>query len=161
MCKLFVHSVVAIAMFASAVMTSAQSPSMLDLRIKTESSNGIIVANFINQGTSSIKLWKGANSWAWDNVRFVIIRNHVSFYFRRNPAEAFTRNGPAYYDVKKLESVAHAFDIFDGSWLASEGAPQKLVKGDTIICAYAVNSTPEAAKYNVWVGTACAITNAE
>ena len=158
---LYRYAISLIVIFALPAMATAQPASALNISVKADPRTGTIIVHFINPGSGPIRLWKGPNSWSWDNVRFIIIRDHVSSYFRRDPEEIFTRNIPAYDEVSEHKSLDRVFSVFDGSWVASKNAPKQLEKGDTIICVYAVNPTPEAAKYEVWVGTACGMSGAK
>jgi len=143
--------------FALCSIAHAQPTNLLGITLNVKPHTARIIVHFNNKGSTPLRLWGNGNSWGWDNVRFIVIRDQVPFYFRRNPEEIFTRNGPGYDEVGKLKSLDRAFDISDGSWVASKNAPKELLRSDTVICAYAINSTPEAAKYDVWIGTACGV----
>ncbi len=154
---LYRYFIVFTVVFTLCTIAHTQPANMLDITLNVSPHSARIIVHFNNKGSTPLRLWGDGNSWGWDNVRFIIIRNNVPFYFRRNPDEMFTRNGPGYDEVGKLKSLDRAFDLSDGSWITSKNAPKEILRSDTVICTYAINSTPAAAKYDVWIGTACGV----
>ena len=140
----------------SCAAQSRPSDENLVISVLLEPVHGAITVCFTNKSDNTLRIWRDSNSWGWDNLEFVVIRERVPYFFRRNPNEGFTRNIASFETIQSAQKVERKANLFDGTWVSSYGAPLSLREDDTIIAAYTVKITPEAQKLQVWTGVACA-----
>lgn len=136
------------------VSSVASDDSGLSLKITKLSRQGKVTVQLFNTMSHSARVWKDSNSWGAAHWRFLVIRKgHLNIYFE-NPAREFTRNIPAFEEIRPGKSIKHEIDIASGEWRSSSAKGVELEPDDTVVIIYDVPFTPEAERMNVWYGVA-------
>ena len=141
------------------VLCPAKQPSAMKISLAISKAAPMALAiDFENSSDQAIHLWTDSNSWGWENLAIVVMRQGNPHFYRRTLNEGFTRNVPRFDVIEPGKSLGRVINLADGSWICSGQPLANLMKTDTIIALYAVPKSTEGSERNVWSGVACGAT---
>lgn len=157
MVRIFLTCIFVLLLANSSGFASGTKSTSLALRIQKIDLSGLIEVTLSSPSSTTERVWKSSNSWGAANWRVFAVRGSDLFLFREDPDQTFSRNFPAFEEVKGEKTIS--LNINSEDWIGPVSGFGGFQKGDTIIVVYDVPATSEARRHDVWYGTISALTS--
>lgn len=139
----------------------AGAPKVLSAELRGNENRHPIAGERIHNGLhfllkihKNVRVFQEWCSWGYFNRWIVAVEiggAGKKYTFKRKP-RGWTKNFPAYHELKKGEFLITDIDLCDGSWQVEPQLPSNKMFQLKLTGHYTVVPDKESRKYNVWTG---------
>jgi hypothetical protein len=123
------------------------------MRIEINHTDDKLFLLIVNDTDNTVRIWEFHNSWGWFALKWIVHtkNDNSTIEIKKLETKAWTKNHPDFFEISPGSVHTVLINFSDGDWQIPEVGNFK-EKVLILKCVLEIPPSPEAGKFNVFVG---------